>query len=248
MRRVLSAAWRPVQVLSGMQGALQSEVGRDLQALQLADNFISTVALQLAQSPKPAHQQQRQQQPKQAALPASTQPPLAKQLGPVVDAPEKSVAPAAAVPSQQQGGATAWGTPAAPQQACDLANAPCPQEPQHMCWSIPAVAAAPAPALQQLQPLSQPCSPSWVAPPASQQWPHSSPPPSQGLTGPQQHGGQGDPGSGPGLRSSLGQMQGMLESVCALLQGGGAAGELFSWLCNQLFTPCGTCVWHALTE
>ncbi|GAB4816238.1 hypothetical protein N2152v2_003284 [Parachlorella kessleri] len=56
------------QVLSGMQGALHSEVGRELQALQVADNFIATVASQLARSPRPS--QQQQQQPAQLLSPA----------------------------------------------------------------------------------------------------------------------------------------------------------------------------------
>lgn len=214
------------QVLGGMQGALQGEVQRELQALQLADSWVAGVAAQL--SPRAAAEQQQQAAVHQHAVLLHQQAPppctaAAPGLPTCTGAPACTVsASEAAQQQQQQNGWTIAAAPSATQLAgCQGPAATTSGSPGgHTVLQITVPFAAAS--SQQPGPAHSPAtSPSWVptAPANVPQWPVAGPSPAPAgcCAVPAGAAGGGSPRAG-GLRSSLAQMQGTLQSVCAVLQ------------------------------
>ncbi len=177
------------QVLTGLQGSMQQEVSRELQALQLADSLLGSVAQQFHGSPPRAAITGGDHVPaataEQAAVKGAGE--AGSEAADCV-ASDAVASKAAAAGSQASVGGTAegkWAIAAVPAGSTGPAYPPAPSSQQ-------AVAAAAGSALAQLNQLGSS---------------------KTGLT--QVAGAGSESGS---LRETFGQMQQMLQSVCNLLQ------------------------------
>ena len=187
----------PTQVLSGLQCSMQQEVGKELQALRLADQLLESVTSQFKRSPPRGTSGSGGGS--SGAAPSSTAAPVAS----------GKEAAAAGATGGAGGGDAGWTIAAVPAAGAG-AGAPPPGATQVTYPPAPssqqAVTAAADGALAQLQQLAG----------GEQQL-------AQAAAALAATGGSPTGTGSSSLRSTFGQMQSMLQSVCQLLQEGGQA-------------------------